>query len=220
VNTGDEVKAGRSRVYRAPRRDAAAAATREAILRAAQERFEAMGWSGATIAGIAAAAEVSPKTVEALHGTKAALLAAVVSYAIRGDTDTTPMIDRSAARAVEAAPDAAAMLARHIDYLVPITSRSARLAFVVESAAGSDERVSEVWQQMTHNRRFGASWAAKILLARPGVRAGLTLAQASRHFLVAIDWATWRTLSDELGLTERQVRAWLTEYYRQMFLVG
>lgn len=148
------------------------------------------------------------------------MLAAVVSYAIRGDTDTTPMIDRSAARAVEAAPDAAAMLARHIDYLVSITSRSARLAFVVESAARSDDRVSELWQQMTHNRRFGASWAAKILLARPGVRAGLTPAQASRHFLIAIDWATWRTLSDELGLSERQIRAWLAEYYRQMFLVG
>src|SRR3979409_1256921 len=133
------------RPYRAPRRAAAAAQTREAILPAAKERFEARGWAGTTIAAIAADAGVSPKTIEALFATKAALLAAVVDYAIRGDTNELPMIRREAAQAGEAAPDAATMLELHAAYAGGIDARSARIAWVVETAAGSDERVAQLW---------------------------------------------------------------------------
>ena len=44
------------RAYDAPRRAAAAARTREAIVTAAKDAFEALGWSGATMRGIAAQA--------------------------------------------------------------------------------------------------------------------------------------------------------------------
>src|ERR1700724_3052902 len=143
-----EIVKTNKRPYHAPRRAAAAAQTREAILHAAKHRFEARGWAGTTIAAIAADAEVSPKTIEALFGTKATLLAAAVEYAIRGDTAEVPMVQREAAQAVETAPDAATMIERHIEYAIAIDARSARIALAVQSAAGSDQQVAKLWTQM------------------------------------------------------------------------
>lgn len=206
------------RPYHAPRRAAAAAQTREAILQSAKGRFEAHGWAGTTIAAVAADAEVSPKTIEALFGTKATLLAAVVEYAIRGDTAELPMVQREDAHAVETAPDAATMVERHVEYAIPIDARSARIAFVVQSAAGSDQQVAKLWIQMTRNRRFGARWAAETLLQKPGTRSDLTIEEAERIFLIAIDWGTYRTLSDEIGLTREQLAEWMRHYYQRMLL--
>jgi AcrR family transcriptional regulator len=211
VNTG-------TRRYHAPRRAAAAAQTREAILHAAKDQFEARGWAATTVAAVAAVAAVSPKTIQALFGTKAALLAAAVDYAIAGDTAEVPIIARDSARSVESAPDAATMLDLHADHIVAINTRSAGLAQVVESAAGTSQLVAGLWEQMTANRRFGARWAATTLLTKPGTRPGLTLEQAERDFVIAMDWGTHRTLTGELGLTPGQVRDWVRNYYQRMFL--
>ena len=100
----------------------------------------------------------------------------------------------------------------------PITERSARIAAVVESAAASDERISQLWNRMTHNRRFGARWAAETLLTKPGIRPDLTITQAEQLFLIAIDWATYRTLSTELDLTASEIQTWLRDLYRRVFL--
>jgi hypothetical protein len=161
---------------------------------------------------------VSPKTVQALFATKAALLAAAVDYPIAGDVADVPIIARESVRSVESAPDAATMLDRHAGHVVAINIRSAGLARVVESAAGSSQLVTGLWEQMTANRRFGARWAATTLLTKPGTRPGLTPKQAERDFVIAIDWGTYRTLTGELGLTPGQVRAWMHSYYQRMFL--
>ena len=110
----------RTRTYHAPRRTAAAAETRQAILRAAKDEFEARGWAATTVRSIATAADVSPKTVEALFATKPALLEATLLAVIGGDanTDTGDVVRPEglielqpvATRELEGAPDAATML--------------------------------------------------------------------------------------------------------------
>ena len=89
---------------------------------------------------------------------------------------------------------------------------------MVESAASSSPLVTGLWEQMTANRRFGAHWDVTTLLTRPGHRPGLTLEQAERDFVIAMDWATYRTLTGELGLTPDQMRDWMRSYYQRMFL--
>ena len=155
---------------------------------------------------------------EALFGTKAALLAATVDYAIAGDVAEVPINARESARSVESAPDAATMLDRHASHVAAINARSAGLAWVVESAAGSSQLVTGLWEQMTANRRFGARWAAATLLTKSGRRPGLTLEQAERDFVIAMDWGTYRTLTVELGLTSGQMLDWIRSYYQRMFL--
>lgn len=206
------------RPYHSPHRAAAAAATREAILRAAKTRFEARGWTGTSIPAIAADAGISPKTIEAQLATKAALLADVVDYAIRGDDADIPMVRRELALAVEAAPDAATMLERHAAHSCAIAARSAPIAWVVESAAASDEHVAKLWARMTENWRYGGHWAAKLALQKPGIRTDLTLNETEQIFLIAMDWSTYRTLTTKLALTPEGAQAWILRYYQHMLL--
>jgi hypothetical protein len=46
----------------------------------------------------------------------------------------------------------------------------------------------------------------------------LTVEEAERVFLIAIDWGTYRTLTDELALTPDAARNWIEHYYRRMLL--
>src|SRR5437762_11885704 len=112
------------RPYHAPQRAAAAARTREAIMAAAKDAFEGLGWSGATMRAVADRADVSVKTVEALYRTKAELPKETVDYAIAGDVEPIPMLARGSVAAVEAAPDSAAMLGLHARHVRAVNGRS------------------------------------------------------------------------------------------------
>src|SRR3954451_15005014 len=68
-----------ARVYRSELRQQQAEQTRSRILTAAAELFAADGYARTTLAKIAAAAGVSPETVQG-HGPKAALLVAAIEY--------------------------------------------------------------------------------------------------------------------------------------------
>jgi AcrR family transcriptional regulator len=211
-------RARQPRTYHAPQRAVAAARTRSAVVAAAQRSFEQHGWNGATMRLIAAGARVSPKTVEALFGTKAALLQAAAEYAIRGDIRAIEMPQREAVAEMEAAPTAAAMLRLHAAHLRTINSRSARLAAVIEHAAATDHVVAALWNRMNHNRRFAVRWATDTLLGKPGHRRGLAREGVEAVFWVALDWATYRTLTDHAGLTPDGYEQWLRGYYVSMLL--
>jgi AcrR family transcriptional regulator len=214
----NHVAKARKRPYHSPRRVSAAARTRETILGAAKEGFESRGWSGATMPSIAAAAGVSQKTVEGLYGTKASLLRAVVDFSIRGDARPIPMPRREAVAAMEAVTEASTMLDLHASHIRSIAERSGRIAWVVEDAAPSDPDVADLWHTMTDNRRFGVKWAAKTLLAKPDADPSLARSDAENTFWIALEWGTYRTLTEHRGLSPRAFEAWLRAYYRRMLL--
>jgi AcrR family transcriptional regulator len=202
------------RPYNAPRREAAAAQTRATILRAAQARFERDGWAATTIKAVAEDAGVSPKTIEASFGTKAALLDATVTFVFRGEEEDVPMGERGPAQAFAAATTAAEALNLHAAYGRPIAQRTARIAAVVESAPP----VQELWGQMLANARFGMHWAAEHILGLPGLRADATAEFVETTLRVAMDWATYRLLTTERGYTPEAYEAWMREYYARMLL--
>jgi AcrR family transcriptional regulator len=210
--------AERKRSYHAPDREARAAQTRTAVIAAAKREFEERGWAGTTVRGVAEAAGVSTKTVEALFGTKGTLLKTVVDYSIRGDLDPTPMPERNAIARMEAAEDAPAMLELHAAHIRAVNERSARVAWAVEHAAATDATAAELWRTMNENRRFGIRWAVRTLLEKPGRDASLTPAGAEALFWVAFDWGTYRTLTTHAGLTPDEFQEWLAGYYRRVFL--
>jgi AcrR family transcriptional regulator len=156
------------RRYHAPQRAAAAARTRGAIMAAAKDAFERLGWSGATMRAVADQASVSVKTVEALYRTKAELLKATVDYAIAGDVEPIPMLARESVATMEAAPDAATMLSLHARHVRAVNGRAAPIFWVVEQAAAAHQDIASLWAEMSDNRRAGAQWAAGVLLAKPG----------------------------------------------------
>jgi AcrR family transcriptional regulator len=206
------------RPYHAPQRRAAAARTRETIVRAAKQLFEEQGWSGTTMRSVGDDAGVSQKTVEAVFGTKAALLQAAVDYVIRGDVDPLAMPQREGVARMEATPRAATMLDLHASHLRLINERSARLAWAVEQAAASDSTVAKLWRQMNRNRAFGVRWATDTLLQKPDRRRGLPRQQVEAVFWVALDWGTYRTLTEHAGRTPHQFEEWLRWYYKATLL--
>jgi AcrR family transcriptional regulator len=207
----------RKRAYHAPGRVAAAQRTQTAVLAAAKRVFEERGWAGATMRAIADDAGVSQKTIEALYGTKARVLAESVTYAIRGDVEPVEMLHRPHIQEMESAPSAAEMLELHAAHLRRVNERSAAIAFVVEQAAPADAQVQSLWQQMNYNRLVGVRWAAETLLAKPGMD-HLAPEKLEPIFLVAFDWGTFRALTEVAGLTAGEYQAWLSSYYRKMLL--
>jgi TetR/AcrR family transcriptional regulator, regulator of autoinduction and epiphytic fitness len=211
------MKASR-RGYHSPLRDEQARQTRDAVIQAATETFETHGWAGTTIALTAQRAEVSPKTIEVIFGTKARLLETAVDYAIRGDSGKRPMPKRPTVAEMEAAPDAATMLSLHAAHLRRVNRRSAALAGVVEHAATADPAVAALWRRMNSNRKYAVHWAATTLIAKPGCRTNLAIADAKTTFWVALDWATYRTLTKYAGLTATGYESWLRTYYARQLL--
>jgi AcrR family transcriptional regulator len=213
----DGDKRGR-RPYNAPGRQAAASRTREAIVGSSRQLFEERGWSATTMRAVADHAHVSLKTVEAVFGTKAALLQATVDYAIRGDAEPLPMPQRKAVARMEGASSASAMLELHATHLRRVNERSAQIAWVVEQAATDDELVGAIWNEMNHNRTYAVRWATNLLLGKPGRRPGLRRADVEAAFWVALDWSTYRTLTQYAQLTPAGYETWLRRYYRNAFL--
>jgi AcrR family transcriptional regulator len=206
------------RPYHAPQRAAAAARTREAVAAAAKDAFERLGWSGATMRSIADQAGVSVKTVEALYRTKAELLKEVVDYTIAGDLLPIPVLARESVAAMEAAPDAPAMVGLHARHTRAISEHAAPIFWVVEQAAPAHQDVARLWAQMCDNRRTGARWAATTLLTKPGLPPHLSQDYAEEVFWIAIDPGTYRSLTLGRGLSPAGFETWIRNFYVKMLL--
>jgi AcrR family transcriptional regulator len=208
----------KKRRYDSRGRQAAAGRRRLEVVVAAREAFERRGWTGVTVREIAEAAGVSQKTIEAVFGTKAALLQAAVDYAIRGDVESLPIARRESVREMEQAADAAEMLRLHARHLRVINASSARIAAVVEQAVAADPTVQGLWRQMNDNRANGVHWATETLLRKPGRRPRLRRDHVESIFWVALDWGTYRTLTELAGLDDTAYQGWLGDYYAATLL--
>jgi AcrR family transcriptional regulator len=202
-----------TRSYNAPARVASTKRTRAAILASAKHAFEELGWARTTMPAIAGGAGVSLKTVEAHFGTKANLLAEVVAALSR----ETP--DAESAREFQEATSAIAALPAHARYATPLLARSAKIARAIDEAAPTDPKVAELADRLRRNHDYGANWAARIIIDKRGLATDMTLEEATRVFRFAIDPATYRTLTGELGLDDDGVQAWMLRYTRGMLLL-
>jgi AcrR family transcriptional regulator len=206
------------RRYDASGRRAAAEERRLAIGTAAREAFEQRGWAAVRVREVADAAGVSQKLVEAVFRTKSALLQAAVDYAIRGDVDPLPMPQRESVQEMEAASDAAEMLRLHARHVRLVNARSARMAAVVEHAAPAAPAAAGLWRRMNRNRSYAVEWATDTLLGKRGRRRGLRRPEAAAAVWVALDWGTYRTLTDLAGLDDDGYEDWLRRYYSSLLL--
>ena len=93
----------KQRTYDNSRRAEQARMTRRRILDAARDLLLAHGYAGTTIAQVAAAAQVSPETVQKGFGTKALV----------GDDEPVPLRGRPEFAALDAEPDPARKLERY-----------------------------------------------------------------------------------------------------------
>ena len=82
------------RRYDSPRRREQAAATRRAILEAAEGLFARTGYAATTMSAIASAADVAPRTVYLAFESKSGVLRALWNLRLRGERDAVPVAEQ------------------------------------------------------------------------------------------------------------------------------
>jgi TetR/AcrR family transcriptional regulator of autoinduction and epiphytic fitness len=198
-----EVKGGR--------RQERARETRRRIIAAAQELFERQGYASTTIQEIAKQADVAWQTVYAVFKTKIAILSAVFDVAVAGDDEPVPIMQRPFVEEIAAAGDArekTRILARH---LRGTGSRTAAVLGVIESAAGTDPEIAELWRKLKTQRMYGMTAAARAFAAAGVLKPGLDVERAADLLWWHSGHWAYRALVLDRGWSPADYEAWLAE---------
>jgi AcrR family transcriptional regulator len=162
-----DVKARRR--YESPRRREQAAATRLAILEAAERLFAVRSYAGTSVGEIAEAAGVALKTVYAVFGTKAEVLRALWNLRMRGDEEPVPLAERAWFRETIDEPDPSRRLALLARNARIVRERTGVLPEVVQQAAPLDEQIAELWERFQREFYERGMRAIAKTLERDGV---------------------------------------------------
>src|SRR3954470_1570248 len=136
------------RRYDSPRRREQAAATRRAILEAAQKLFEQQGYAATPMAAIAAEAGVALKTVYVVFETKSGVLRGLWHLLLRGDQADVPVGERDWYRAVLDEPDPRRQLELNARNARVVKERAGGLLAVFQGAAPSDPDIKSLWDRV------------------------------------------------------------------------
>ena len=162
-----------TRRYDAPRRRAAAGATRQRILAAARELFLARGYAATTMAAVAAAAGVSVETIYLAVGPKAALVRELVERALSGEDRPVPPLERAGVREIQAEPDPRRKVRRFARLVRELQERLSPIWAVAEAAAPADAALAALLEEV-YARHVGSMRLFVDHLAAAGhLRAGL-----------------------------------------------
>jgi AcrR family transcriptional regulator len=189
----------RKRPYRSPVREAAAAETRQRIVRAASELFLRQGFARTTTRSIATQAGVTERTLFLSFPSKAALLSACIRAAIRDGAETVPMLERDEwRRALAGDPDRIfQLLAEATTHLF---ERAAGLLAVGEAAAADDPLLQEQQRQGHEATRSDLLQVARAMKRAGALGPGISTRHAADAlFALAGSETLYLRLVDECG---------------------
>jgi AcrR family transcriptional regulator len=198
------VMADKTRTYSSTLRADQARQTKKRIVDAAAELFAEHGYAGTTIDAVASAAGVSRKTVFDSVGGKAQLMKLAYDFAIVGDDEPVPLIDRPEIRAMLAEPDYAKRLAMYASLVVGIDRRLSSAWRAFEGAATSDP-------EMVQQRRRAMQEAAQMFADAGALRPDLDIDVAADLMWFYNDPSLYDKLVRQRGWSVDRFQAWLTE---------
>lgn len=199
------------RSYRSPTRERRARETRERILATARTEFLRSGYAATTLRAVARAAGVSLATVELVVGTKPALLRATISFAIRGDADSAPMLQRDWALKAQATGSPADFLAIVARVLTDSQQRAAGLVVAAFEAARADESMLPVAGRLRAQRAETAAWIVDGLSARASLRPEIERDTAIDTIWLLMDPHGFCALTEDRGWTPQQFEQWFAD---------
>ena len=205
------------RAYRSERRREQVEGTRTKVLDAAEDLFQERGYDGASIAAIAAAANVSEETVYTRFGTKRALLGEVVARAVRG-ADPRPVPEQERPRSLAAESDQFEQLRLFAADIAERLERAAPLVVLVGDAARNEPELAELLDRLHRDRLGNLRLLVDSLLSNGPIRL------SNKDALETI----WALTSPELhqllvrvrGWSRSRYRAWLTDSLAALLLVS
>jgi AcrR family transcriptional regulator len=205
------VNPGHRRRYDSTGRQARARQTRAEICDAARRLFAERGYGQTTIADIARSASVSPETIFKAFGSKSALLGAVVTAAVRGDAEGTPLRQRPAIDAIRAEQDPRRQLTAYGNLLAEVNPRLAPLVRVLREAAPGDADTAAALETLNANRLDGMREFAALLHDRGALRPGLSKGEARDVLWTLNSPELYQLLVDERGWSARRYGTWVAE---------
>jgi AcrR family transcriptional regulator len=175
---------------------------------AARQLFEREGYPATSIAAVAAAARVTPRTVYLGFETKAGLLRAVWNSALRGDVDSRPVAEQRWFREVIDEPDPERTLRLNARNSRRFKERSTALLQVVRDAAPLEPAIAELWERI--QVEYHANQLAVVRsLGRRALKPGLGERRAADIIWTLNHPNTWIQLSVVRGWTPGQYERWV-----------
>lgn len=202
--------------YVSPLREAQAAQTRRRILEAAAAEFGRSGYSGTSLAAIAAAAGVSLETVKQ-NGPKAALLLAGFDVAFAGDEGDGPLHFRELGATAAPLPGAQ-LLEFHLGWVAEANARVARLWPRLLEAAASDAEVARRLAEVQRNRRVDMLSSIGEYRAKGLCHSAREDAELAVELSFLISPESYTQLVIDAGWTMDAYRAWLLRAVRRLIL--
>jgi len=190
--------------YHSPRRQQAAAATREAIIEAALTLFACQGYARTTVAQIAEAARVAANTVYTSVGGKPQLLAAITEGGT-GDPDVAETLT-AAARTT----DPAEVIRLTAAGTRRVNERRAKAVAVLLDSAQADPAAAEMLRVTMRHYRDALGTLARRLEELGAVQPP-DLNRAADIFWYLFGWTSWRTLITDLGWSWDDAEQWLAQ---------
>lgn len=207
----DVVKPARS--YDSPRRREQAAATRSAILGAAQRLFERQGYAATSMAAVAAEAGVSTKTVYLAFETKSGLLRAAWNVLLRGDDAGAPVGGRPWYREVLDEPDPGRKLRLNARNATMVRRRAGAMLEVLRTAAPTDPEIDALWQRIQAEFRDNQRAIVVSLRELGALRPGLDLDRATDILWTLNHPSVYRLLTFERGWSHEDYETWLGDTF-------
>jgi AcrR family transcriptional regulator len=197
--------------YTSTLRAAQARATRRAIVDAAARLFTQRGYGATTVDAIASAAGVSRKTVFTSVGGKTEALKLAIDWAIAGDDEPVPMLERPHIKAMQHEPDARRILASYARHVRQTAARTAPLHQVVQAAAGLDADIRALAEEGRAQRIRGMRVMAQHLADRGALKPGLTPLEAADIVWLLNDPGVYHRLVIEQKWTPDRYQDWLAD---------
>ena len=199
------------RSYHSPRRQQQAAATRRAILQAAERLFVQDGYPATTMEAIAAEASVSLKTAYLPFSTKSGLLRALWDLRLKGDEGDPPVVQHEWFREVMEEEDPARKLRLNARNSRAAKTRIGPLFRVIRGAAATDADCGALWELIQTDFHANQRMIVSSLHRAGGLRSGLGVARGTDLLWTLNHPDVWGLLVDGCGWSPRDYETWLAE---------
>jgi AcrR family transcriptional regulator len=198
------------RRYESPRRREQAAATRHAILDAAQKLFEAQGYAATTMAAIADEAGVALKTVYLAFDTKSGLIRALWDTLLRGDADIAVDQQPWYVEVIDE-PDPVRQLQLNARNSTQVKKRVGALLRVLRDGAPTDPDVDALWTLINSDFYANQRHIVKSLHKRKALRRDLDVTKATDLLWTLIHPDVWHLLVGARGWSPQRYERWLAD---------
>ena len=196
------------RRYNSPRRQEQAAATRRAILEAAQQLFEHQGYAATTMEAIATEARVALKTVYVAFATKSGLLHALWDLLLKGDEQDASVAERPWYREVIEETDPERQLRLNARNARVIKVRIAALLEVIRDAAPADPDTGALWKLIQTDFYDNQRSVVETLHKKNALQPGLDITRATDILWTLNHPDLWLLLVGKRGWTPEQFEQW------------